>query len=60
VSASGRAIQTDSEFWVRQGGLALVQHLWTHAEPPAGTLDVVEASRDLVEAAYRSDAEPPG
>jgi hypothetical protein len=43
-----RPLAVDSEFWMRQAGLVLAQHVWTHAAAPAdGRLVVDTLNRDL-------------
>jgi len=51
TAAAGRSLGVDGTFWSRQGGLALVQHLWTHAEAPeTGRLVVSAVSKDVLAA----------
>lgn len=43
-----RELGDDRRFWSAQGGLALVQYVWSHAEPPAdGRLIVDTLNRDI-------------
>ena len=59
VSAeSGRALAADSQFWMRQGGLALAHYVWAHAGPPDdGSLDVDRVSNEMLrEACEAADA----
>jgi CheY-like chemotaxis protein len=50
VSAeSGPALAADSQFWMRQGGLALAHYVWAQAAPPPdGRIDVEQATGELL------------
>ena len=46
---SGRALAADSQFWMRQGGLALAHYVWAQAGPPPdGRLDVEQVTGELL------------
>jgi DNA-binding response OmpR family regulator len=54
TGAAGRSVGEDRVFWRRQGGLALLEHLWTHAAAPAtGRLVITGPSTDLLASARR-------
>lgn len=48
---AGRPLDGDRAFWLRQGGLALARHVWTHAEAPAADLALDEVSTEILKAA---------
>ena len=49
---AGRSLNHDRAFWSRVGGIALLRHLWTHAETPADDrLMIAELSEDVLKAA---------
>ncbi len=57
---AGRSLDGDRAFWSRVGGLAVLRHLWTHAEtPPDDRLVIGDVSRDVLTAA-RQVVEPGG
>ena len=59
---SGRALAADSQFWMRQGGLALAHYVWSQAGPPPdGRLDVDQVTGELLrEASEAAGASSPG
>jgi hypothetical protein len=53
---AGRSLDDDRTFWTRVGGIALLRHLWTHAETPPGDRLVLDrVSEDVLKAARRVD-----